>query len=104
VASLVDDVPVLAEVEEVDAVLEVPEVAEVLEAAVLDEVPDVLLIPNAERALSSAVNSGLLLVELVDEDEEEAAESDASCPEPRLAWRVVSTEIGLVPVCAPFRL
>ncbi len=90
----------LAEVDAVDAVLEV---LAVLEAAEVDEVLDVLLIPSADRAASSAVNSGLPLAELVDEDEEEADEDAASHPESLLERRVAPTESRLVPACAPFR-
>lgn len=93
-----EDVAVLADVEAVDAVLEV------LDAAVVDEVPDVLLIPSADKAASSAVNSGLLLVELVDEDEDEVDEDAASHPESPLERRVAPTESRLVPVCAPLTL
>lgn len=93
------DAAVLAEVDVVDAVLEVLVAAEVAE---VEGVPDVLLMPSADSAASSAVNSGFPLVELVEEESEE--EVVASHPESLAARRVAPTDSRLVLVCEPLTL
>jgi len=89
----VDEVEEAAVLDELEAtvVLDVPD------AAVVD---DVLLIPSADNAASSADNSGFESVELVDEDDK-----DDSVSLPLLAERrVAPTESRLVPICEPLTL
>ncbi|RKF38265.1 hypothetical protein BCY88_07375 [Paraburkholderia fungorum] len=81
----------------VDEVLEEAAVLDVPDVAVVD---DVLLIPSADSAASSADNSGFDSVELVDEDDEDAAASRWPPP-----WRCVApTEGRSVPVGEPLTL
>ena len=78
---------VLGELEEA-VVLDVPDVA---------VVDDVLPIPSADNAVSSAVNSGFESVELVDEDDGGGGASRW----PPVERRVPPIESRSVPVCEP---
>ena len=77
--------------------LEATVVLDVPDAAVVD---DVLLIPSADNAASSADNSGFESVELVDEDDED----DAASQPPPVERRVAPTESRFVLVCEPLTL
>jgi hypothetical protein len=99
--SLVDEAAVLDVPEEAAVVPDVLEVPEVLAAAVVDEVPDVVLIPSADNAASSADNSGFESAELADEVDEDDEDAAPSHPEPLPVRRVAPTESRLALDCEP---